>query len=327
MKKLLLSAMLLCGAYFTNAQAVVTTTSYSDNFDDNTLQATATDGWYGGGPYAVSESGGKLQITATNADQYFIGFGAYYKIPAKINVTSNKKLMVDISNPSSTQTLKVRMDLKLKDPGFTGTNCPAALADSISANFNVTTTATNVVGTTPTFSNNTVTLAPSSSATVTFDYSSAQYEYDSPCDATWTPLYYTIADFTDLTGLYIVVNPGAGESWCTGPECTAYTGTITFDNLKIGSTAVVTGILAPSIANSNMTITPNPASSEVLVSYSTSSDNLTFNVTDVTGKVVRSIAGNGSSANINVTDLAKGMYFVTTISNNAPVSVSKLVVE
>jgi len=108
---------------------------------------------------------------------------------------------------------------------------------------------------------------------------------------------------------------------------TAVSGTLSVNSMKIGSSNVVTGIFSPSLINSNMTITPNPASSEVVVSYSGTSGNLTFNVTDVAGKVVKTVAGNGTSANINVSDLSKGMYFVTTISDNTPVSVSKLVVE
>jgi len=132
----------------------------------------------------------------------------------------------------------------------------------------------------------------------------------------------TAVDSAHITQInFLPVGAGLGAA----PWNKKFKGDFVIDDIAVGGVAV-TGILSSSVSN-NMSITPNPASSEAVVSYNASASNVTFNVTDVTGKVVKSVAGNGTSANINVSDLSKGMYFVTTISNNTPVSVSKLVVE
>ncbi len=311
MKRILLCLCATTMFGVANAQTIGAN-GYFDDFNDNVIADDAENGWYvDPGVYSVAESGGQLQVTATNADQYFNGFGLYVK-PAtgQVDASGNLTLTVDVTNPSTTQSLDIRIDAKFVDAAFTGPNCPVASGDTVNANYGIT---------------NVQTIAPNTTATLTYTYTGAQFEYNTTCGGAWTPTQYTISDFTEFVGLYIVINGGAGETWCTDTDgsCDAFSGTVSFDNLTFGT--VATGIDEDIAVSSS--ISPNPTSGSAVVTYAEQSGDVTVSVSDLLGNEVASAAGGSSSADIDASGLASGLYIVTVAVDGTPVSASRLVVE
>ncbi|MBX9852628.1 MAG: T9SS type A sorting domain-containing protein [Cytophagaceae bacterium] len=339
MKKILLSAIFstLLGA-FAMGQSVITTTSYFDNFNDGTVQAGANDGWYTSGTYTTAETGGKLRITATNADQFFSGFGLYIKPATPIDITANKKLSMYITNNGSAN-MELRVDLKLVVAAFapTNTNCPAGLQDTINANYGVTTTISpGTAGQAGTDAGgNTVVVFPGQTAFVTFNYAAAQFEYNGNCGGAWSASYYTIPSngFVDLVGLYLVVNGGAGESWCgaTDGSCAAFSGSIDLDNLKIGGTAGVAGTNSAVDNISSSVVYPNPASGTATVELNLkSSSDVKITLSDMLGREVAVIAEGRMSAleqTFDVSAFTKGLYTVNYSIDGVPAKSELLMVK
>lgn len=312
MKRILLSILAVGAMYASNAQSIIGANGYSDNFDDNTIADDAENGWYADPTvYTVSESGGKLQVAVAGGDQYFKGFGLYVKpTTGSVDATGNLVLSVDVTNPHATKAISVRIDAKFQDAGFTASNCPVASGDTVNANYGIT---------------NTYTVAANSTQTLTYTYTGAQYEYNTTCGGAWTPTQYTIADFTEFVGLYMVINGGAGEAWCTTPDvCEAFTGTVSFDNLVFGT--VTTGLEDEADALS-LSVSPNPTSGSAVVSYAAQSGDVTVSVSDLVGNEVASAAGSATSATVDASGLASGLYIVTVSVDGAPIAAKRLVVE
>jgi len=313
MKKQLLSALAIAFATASFAQSKMTSTGYADLFEDGVVAASAEDGWYSDATIypSITEEGGKLVISAENADMKFKGFGLYLQPTTKIDVTASKTVKMDVTNNGDVDIV-LRVDLKVVDPNFGTTNCPVSLGDTVNANFDVA---------------NKITIPAGTTKSLDIDYTGATYEYDEDCsDDAWTPAYYEIQDWTDAVGLYIVINGGAGESWCNGVGCDPFTGTIAIDNLVIGTRPInVDGIL--NSANiSSISVSPNPASDFTTLNYNATAETV-VNVADLKGNVVKSLKGSTTSATINTSDLTPGLYVVTVLVDGVPSAVEKLVVK
>jgi hypothetical protein len=314
MKKILLTLSLFA-SMSCFAQANWGPTGFSDFFDDGTVEATAEFGWYNtnsSATYAVTETGGKLNVAVTNADKFFNGFGMYGKPTTAVDLSSGRTLTVDITNTSATNTIKVRIDAKFVVSGFfnagTMTNSELISAgDTISANKNSSDASYEI------------TIAPNTTSTATFNYVGAKYEYDAD-GGPWSPSLYTINDFSKFAGFYIVVNGGATESWCSAPAnnvCDLFTGTVQFDNLVIGT--VTSTNEASSIASSKLF--PNPATSEATLNLELKSNsNVKVVVSDVLGKEMMTVVdGNFSSVSktFSTEALNAGVYNVTYYVNGS----------
>jgi len=328
MKKLLLSAVFACSALFANAQCV---SGYSPNGIYDDYSSTTENGsiyfWSGTGPAGYTLTGSR---TNTPGQLAIVGnqpYGSYTPVGLSfgttgtgaqktIDISSNKTFSVDLTNPSSdTSSIVFVLAIADSNNAVTGTN----MIDTYAA------AGSDLGG----FSNAymyhiATTLTPGQTKTFTGTYAGGYFANYG------TSTLDQNLDFTIISQVVMTVinsKQNAADQYKSYEIGNGSNPVVLIDNLRIGTCGTATS-LTPAVSNTNMSITPNPANSEVVVSYSGSANNnVIFNVTDVTGKVVKSVAGNGSSANINVSDLSKGMYFVTTLSNNSPVSVSKLVVE
>jgi hypothetical protein len=229
-----------------------------------------------------------------------------------IDLTSDQTYTVDITNPSS-DTSTISFQISIVDSLGNIINTKAAALSDPNGFSNAWKYGTSIQ------------IAPGETQTLSGTFAGGVYSNYN------TSSYDQNLDFTIVSQVwfyYANVDQEASDGYKPYGLDNGTDPLVIIDNLRVGAcTQLVTGLFSPSVVKSNMTITPNPASSQVEVSYNDASKALIFSVTDITGKVVKSVAGNGSTANISVSDLAKGMYFVTTISDNTPVSVSKLVVE
>ncbi len=310
MKKQLLSVLAIAFATSSFAQSVFNGTGYFDGFDDGEIAATAEDGWYNDKTIypSIVESDGKLVVTAAEADSAFKGFGLYIKSTNAIDITNNPVVKFSVTN-NGTAPIRLRVDLKLVDPDFpAGQNCPAELGDTINAN------------TDP------IIVPAGETVDAVYDYEGSGYEYNTTCEpgAGWNPEIYPVENFTRVAGLYIVINGGAGESWCNPASvCSKFSGTVSFDNLQIGSN--VDGILKGSKVSS-ISISPNPASDFTTLTYNATSEAV-VNVSDLKGTVVKTVKGSTTSATINTSDLTSGLYVVTVNVDGVPSAVEKLVVK
>jgi len=310
MKKQLLSALAIAFATASFAQSQYDATGYFDNFNDGEVQATAQDGWFKDATIYPSlvETDGKLVLTAANADQLFAGFGLYIKSATAIDVTNKPTVQFDVTN-NGTAPIKLRVDLKLVDPNFPAAeNCPAALGDTVNAN------------------TDDQTIAAGATVHLIYDYDGAGYTYNTVCGGAWTPTTYQIEDFTRVAGLYMVINGGAGEVWCTTPGvCSPFSGTVSFDNLQIGALVNTDAILNGSNVSS-ISVSPNPASDFTTLNYNANAETV-VNVSDLKGSVLKTVKGSSTSATINTSDLNSGLYVVTVLVNGVPSAVEKLVVK
>lgn len=320
--------MFLCGAYFANAQCAV---GYAPTgiFDDysSTTESGGLYFWAGTGTPGFTltasrtNTPGKLAIIGNNPYGSYtpvgLSFGKTTSGAQKtINLTTDKTFSVDLTNPSS-DTSSITFVLAISDS--TSTTPAPRMIDTYAA------AGTDLGGFANAYKYHiATTLAPGQTKTFSGTYAGG-YFANYTTSTLDQNINFTIVSQVSMT--IINAKQNAADSYKPYEIGNGANPVILIDNLKIGACGTITSIAAPAVSNANMTIVPNPASSEVVVSYNGTSGNVTFNVSDVTGKVVKTIAGNGTQATINVSDLNKGMYFVTTISNNAPVSVSKLVVE
>jgi hypothetical protein len=299
-----------------SCQVGYTPTGIFDNYSSTTENGSLYFGTVpGSGSVSRTSNPGKAEIFSTQAygsyDVLSLSFGQTATGAQRtINLLSDQTYTVDITNPSS-DTSEISFQMSIVDSlGYIINTKYAAIADG---NFNNAWMYGTSIKVPP---GETKTLAGTYAGGCYTNYSNntlEQYLDLTIVSQIW--LYYSNSKLNASDG-YRQYGLGNGSNPL-----------LIIDNLRVGTCTATTGLFSPSVNNSNMTITPNPASSQVKVSYNDASRDLTFSVSDITGKVVKSVKGNGFSANISVSDLAKGMYFVTTISNNTPVSVSKLVVE
>jgi hypothetical protein len=353
MKKLLLSALLLCGAYFSNAQCTIpgyTATGIYDDYSGVTEPGSVSGaGLYffagtgtnpgGGQPNCTAFSAsadrttnpGKLSVALNGPYNCYVPFGISFGMGAPggkkwtIDLTNDKTFTVDATNVSSdTSTIIFRI----------------AIQDSLGNSIDTYATALTLGGgncdNAYLYTIATPPMAPGATMTLSGTFAGGYQANYGPAGAR-NPANGTTGtscalendiDFAHISTITFTVTNSKQDTPANGyapfPIGNGTNPLVLIDNLRVGACAALTGINSAAIANNNMTIKPNPASSEVEVSYSGTAGNVTFNVSDVTGKVVKTVVGNGT---FSVSDLSKGMYFVTTISDNAPVSVSKLVVE
>jgi hypothetical protein len=320
MKKILLSSMFVCVAYFANAQTCSVGYSPTGIYDDYS-STTENGGLYfgavpGSGYVSRTTNPGKAAIFSTQA------YGSFQVLPltfgftgtaAKntIDLTNDQTYTVDITNPGSdTSTFTFKMSIVDSLGNIIDTKAWAVADGNFGNAYKYGTS---------------ITLSPGETMTLSGTFAGGAYSNYS------TNSYDQSLDFTIVSQInfyYSNASQNASDGYKQYGLGNGSNPLVIIDNLRVGTcVGDATGLFSPSVANSNMTIIPNPASGDVKVSYNDPSMDLTFSVSDITGKVVKSVKGNSSFANISVSDLAKGMYFVTTISNNAPVSVSKLVVE
>jgi len=291
MKKLLLSLT----ACIMTASLSFAQTAYTEPFNGSTTLSSLA----GASSFSFTQNN-QLNVTMIDSvgpDQDGAGTGSYdnwvsyyITLPNTVNMASNRTVSVKLTNPS---TEDMTFNIQVQD------NTGSYTDDGSS-----------------------VTVPAGTNTLTTFTLTIAAGKFHNLYGPTTPTNVRGSVDSANITQInFQPVGAGLGAS----PWNKKYKGDFAMDDLMVGG-VTITGLFSPSVSN-NMSITPNPATSEALVSYNAAVSNVIFNVSDVTGKVVKTVSGNGTSATINVSDLSKGMYFVTTISDNAPVSVSKLVVE
>jgi hypothetical protein len=90
--------------------------------------------------------------------------------------------------------------------------------------------------------------------------------------------------------------------------------------------SVTTSILERKFRGLLVTLSPNPASSNLNINFN-GTTNAVVNLTDALGRVVKSFTGQEITENVNVSDLPAGIYYVTVIDGDkgfkAPVVITK----
>jgi hypothetical protein len=298
MKKVLLSVSLVAAAMFANAQTL-TGSYFKDEFTDDIVANEAEFGYYDTpGLYSLEESDGMMKVTQETADTKFNGFGMYIKPANPLNIASKKTVAMKLTN-NGTKALKLRVDLAVVQESFDGsTQCTAALiakGDSINAN------TSNKSG-----ANFIVSIPAGETVVHEFDYTTSFYEAEqgADCGGPWNPTYTAIeaTSFENVVGLFMVINGGAGESWCADADvCEQYTGTLEIDYLVIGDAPnAVTG--KKSIA---LEVHPNPATS--VVNFGRTLTNVS--VYNSNGILVETL---NSASSINVESFKAGVYLINS---------------
>ncbi len=114
-------------------------------------------------------------------------------------------------------------------------------------------------------------------------------------------------------------------SFKSGANATTGTGRVVFDKTKLTPS---TGVAAIGEEVKNVTVYPNPASSQLTVLFEAQSANSTIIMTDITGKQVYNQQVESSSFTqhtMDVSNFTKGIYFLNVINGNSR-SVQKVVV-
>lgn len=110
---------------------------------------------------------------------------------------------------------------------------------------------------------------------------------------------------------------------------TAYTGTVTFDNMKLGSTPNIglgTTSAAANIASTK--VFPNPATEAFTAEVSLKNNsNVTIILSDMMGKQIATKSAANGSASFETASLAKGMYTVTYVLDGTPAKTELVVVK
>jgi PKD repeat protein len=68
--------------------------------------------------------------------------------------------------------------------------------------------------------------------------------------------------------------------------------------------------------NSGISIYPNPATSQVSISFEENAAGIIFQVFDVTGKIVKTATSNGGTFTMNTSDLSRGLYMFKAIKSD-----------
>jgi ribosomal protein S11 len=101
---------------------------------------------------------------------------------------------------------------------------------------------------------------------------------------------------------------------------------------QIGKTQTVaqnniTSITEPLSNDQNVTIYPNPFSSETTISISKEMNNASINVLDVFGRTVKALKLSGTQVILEKGDLSAGIYFVQVITNGVVFTTKKVIVQ
>lgn len=122
----------------------------------------------------------------------------------------------------------------------------------------------------------------------------------------------------------IIVLSASGATAVNGSYL--YVDSLTFaGSVPLGVTTIGSTKLTPT------TLFPNPASSQVAITYySASANNVNVTLEDLSGKTIKTLdfaANKGeNNINLNVADIARGLYFVRIV-NEANTEIKKLIVE
>jgi hypothetical protein len=146
---------------------------------------------------------------------------------------------------------------------------------------------------------------------------------------------------TSLGGTY------QDQSFCieTDPSSNLIiTGSSSSPTITFGNTSLTNGLLSnrrPFIAklgtntvgldeiktNSNISIAPNPFTSETTITFSDEQKNTTIKIIDVIGKEIKSISFSGKQLVIEKGEMKPGIYLVQAINENQNVETKKIVIQ
>jgi hypothetical protein len=320
MKKVLLSLSMLAAIMTANAQTDfgVGVGAYDDfsvvgNSTDNPsgeystpvvlngVDYTAGIFWYVDGQYATTytkvRANGEMAVNVAKGAEYSVigfGFGDDNGAddggnPFTIDISAAKTFSVDIK-ASSTVTVKVQFeDAAGKKAEATATK----VEYSKTANGTYSTWTVNIAG------------------GIGLDWSDATCPTGKPCAITGF-------DFSKVAKVNFLISGG-----------TAYTGTVTFDNLKLGSTPNIglgTTAAAANIASTK--VFPNPATEAFTAEVSLKNNaNVTIILSDMMGKQIATRSAANGSASFETASLAKGMYTVTYVLDGTPAKTELVVVK
>lgn len=340
MKKVLLSLSMLASMMVANAQ-----TNYPVGvgaYDDFTTQGNSTDNptgeysapvtiggtaytqgifwWKDNAPanvndYSVSRTGGQYVVSVTKGTAYSpigLGFGDTNGdgsgIPFSINISNAKTLSFKAKASTGAPTLYIQVsDVN----GVNGEIKATGAGDDAKYG------STGLTSSFQTFTFDLTGMLGQASPSVSM-WPCASYPTDCP-DRTKA----TAVDFTKITKVSFFISGG-----------TAYTGTVTLDDVKIGTTTNLglgTTAAAANIASS--VVYPNPANG--LVSANMTLQNpasVSMIVTDMVGKQIATqnfgtvTSLNGATV-FDASTLAKGMYTVTYVLDGTPAKTELVVVK
>jgi len=340
MKKVLLSLSMLAAVMSANAQSVKVGVGIYDDFattgnpTDNPggeystpVDATNTAGifWYTDADYASTytktRANGVMTIDVTaKGTEYSVvgcGFGDDNGTdddgnPFYIDITGNKNLSVNLK---STTAAGVKVAVQIVDINNVALEISAdnnAAGEKLKYEANVTTTAKDF-----TFNFGTARAIDHSVGNNDPDFDNgyvcgAAWPADCPVTLATNPF-----DYTKVTKINFLISGG-----------TAYTGTVTFDNLKLGSVNNVgldTKSAAANVASTR--VFPNPSTSAFTAEVSLKNAATTSIIlSDLVGKQIstKSVDASGQ-ASFETSGLAAGTYVVTYVVDGAPAK-SELVV-
>ncbi|HSY61178.1 MAG TPA: T9SS type A sorting domain-containing protein [Cytophaga sp.] len=347
MKKVLLSLSMLAAVMVANAQ-----TNYPVGigaYDDFTTQGNATDDptgeysapvtlggtaytqgifWWkdavNASDYTVTRANGVYTIVVTKGTAYSpvgLGFGDTNGdgtgIPFSINITNAKTLSFQAKASTGAPTLFIQVtDVN----GINGEVYPTGIYDAAKYGTNgLGTNGSTLTSTLTTYTFDLTGMLGQTDANVSmWDCLPANSGSDCP-DRTKA----SAVDFTKIIKVSFFINGGA-----------AYNGTVTLDNVKIGTTTNLglgTTSAAANIGSS--TVYPNPTSGLVSANLTLQTPaSVTMIVTDMVGKqIANKNFGTVSSLNgatvFDATTLAKGMYTVTYVLDGTPAKTELVVVK
>jgi len=332
MKKVLLSLSMLAAVMVANAQTVGVGT-----YDDFAASEYGTDAggifwWTPTTPASVVNyytlkrnvsNSGVLEIvvnkttSAASSDQekyapFGFGFGDDNGAAAdgnkfSIDITANKMLTFKYKASAGAPLIKVKLkDVNGKEIEVRSVGTAANWYDN-AQQFTVT--------------------ASQTFQTATFDFNGAKgvrcYGAD-PVGSPSTPActgfeFSTAFDFAKVVEVDFFVNPGDAS----------YAGTITFDDVKFGSTPKIglgTSSAAANIASTK--VFPNPTTGEFTAEVSLVNNvSVSIILTDMMGKQIATKSTTNGSVSFDTAGLAKGMYTVTYVLDGTPAKTELVVVK
>ncbi len=292
----------------------------------NAWQATFADYWNGnitnGKNMNHSDCNGDGMIDANDTLAIYTNYGLTHAFKAGQQVTLNTQLSIVPDQPAVTKGTWGSASVYLGDASNTVSNINGL---AFTVNFDNSLIETNSVWIEypPSFIN-------TANQNLTFK------KLDFANNALYTATTHTMSNNVNGNGLiaklhYQIKSSLAADQLLslgiTGANQSTASGTIvplTSGTATVLATTTVIGV-KELVANSALTISPNPANTTVSISSTTDLEKV--EIINLTGQVLISEAANAKTHRLNVEGLANGVYFVKVYNNSEQVVLKKLVIQ
>lgn len=138
--------------------------------------------------------------------------------------------------------------------------------------------------------------------------------------ADWKQLNMSTFAFDVVDSLTYFVKNANNEYWklvftkfLSGSNATTGTGRAVFNKLDV---TPAVGLLNKAAAVNNLVIYPNPANSNISVSFNTVAPTSTVSIMDLSGRLVLQQQATEGNLNINVSAISKGLYLLQVVNGN-----------